>query len=79
MKHARHLLLALAAIAALWGCGQPDNGPPPLVKTQATIDAQIEKIKQDPNMTPQAKEAAIRGIQSSFDAAQKMKGGAGKP
>jgi predicted small lipoprotein YifL len=71
MMNTRHSLAALIALAALLGCGGPDDGPPPLVKTQATVDAQIEKIKQDPNMTPEAKEGAIRAIQSSFDASKR--------
>jgi len=70
----RRLFLASAVVAGLVGCqGEPDNGPPPVVKTQATIDAQIQKIKADPNMSEQAKEGAIRGIQSSFNASQSAK------
>jgi len=66
------ILSAVVVLAVLGGCnGEPDNGPPPLVKTQETINAQIEKIKNDPNMTPQAKEAAARGIQAGFDAAKR--------
>jgi hypothetical protein len=69
---ARHFLPTLALLAPLFGCeGQPDNGPPPVVRTQATVDAQIEKIRQDPNMTPEAKEAAIQGIQRSFESSQR--------
>lgn len=76
------ILIASAAIAALVGCeGQPDNGPPPVVKTQATIDAQIAKIKADPNMSEQAKAGAIRGIQAGFDASKRADGSMrqGKP
>jgi hypothetical protein len=69
----RHLLPALAVLAVLAGCeGQPENGPPPVVKTQAMIDAQAEQIRKDPNMSPQAKEAAIAGIQRSFEASQRQ-------
>ena len=75
MMNVRTTVAALATLAVLVGCeGQPDNGPPPLVKTQETVNAQIEKIKQDPNMTLQAKEAAIQGIQSSFDASKQVSG-----
>jgi len=76
MNNRRSLALPAAFAAllvSLGGCeGQPDNGPPPLVKTQESINAQIEKIKNDPNMSPQAKEAATRGIQSAFDNAQRQ-------
>lgn len=64
---------ALALLAALPGCeGQPDNGPPPVVKTQAMIDAQIQKIQNDPNMSPQAKEAAIQSVQRGFEASKQQ-------
>lgn len=69
---ARHSLPLLVLLAAVFGCeGQPDNGPPPVVKTQATVDAQIEKIRNDPNMPPEAKASAIRIVQSSFEASKK--------
>jgi len=71
-------LVALASLAALPGCeGAPDNGPPPVVPTQESVNATIEKIKADPNMNEQAKAAAIaavqRGLQSSQQAAEQNK------
>lgn len=43
----------------------PDEGTPPVTRTAADFDAQIEKIKADPNMTEQAKQGAIQGIEMS--------------
>jgi hypothetical protein len=71
MMSIRQSVAAVVTLAALVGCGGPDNGPPPLVRTQETVNAQIEKIKQDPNMTPEAKDGAIRAIQSAFEASQR--------
>lgn len=68
---------ALVILAALTGCeSQPDNGPAPVVKTQAMVDAQIAKIRNDPNMAPQAKEAAIQSIQRGFEASKQQEAGA---
>jgi hypothetical protein len=71
MMKARLFFPTFAILAALTGCeGQPDNGPAPIVKTQAMIDAQIQKIQADPNMSPQAKEAAIQSVQRGFEASK---------
>ena len=75
----RPILAVLAVGAALAGCeGQPDNGPPPVKRTQATVDKQIEWIRNNPSMSPQDKEAAIRGIQQSFEASQRAAQSASK-
>ena len=75
----RRILAAFAVLAALTGCeGEPDAGPPPVVRTQEMVDAQIEKIKNDPNMTAQAKEAAIRGMQAGFEAGKRQAESAAK-
>ncbi|MDX2066299.1 MAG: hypothetical protein SFX74_11195 [Fimbriimonadaceae bacterium] len=64
------------ATALLGGCEPPEPagnaGPPP---TAESFDAQITKIKNDPNLNAQQKEQAIKGIEMS----KQMAGAANDP
>lgn len=74
-------LIGLVATALIGCSSEPDPGPGMTKPTAGQIEANIQKIQSDPNMTPQAKEAAIAGIKA---AQAKMEGEsssvpAGKP
>ncbi|RYG36065.1 hypothetical protein EON81_10865 [bacterium] len=63
-------LIGLFAVA-LAGCsGEPDAGPGITTPTADQIEANVKKIEADPNMTPQAKEAAIAAVRSAQEKMQ---------
>lgn len=73
------ILVGLALCAAVIGCGDgmPDN--PPYTKPSAqTFDDQIAKVKADPNMSEQAKQQAIKGIEMARSMSQQGGQKAGK-
>lgn len=73
MKHMNRLaiLIGLALCATLIGCGDgmPDN-PPYTKPTAQTFDDQIAKVNADPNMSEQAKQQAIKGIEMARSMSQ---------
>ncbi len=76
----RTVLISLLALVALVGCGEgPADNPPATVITPEMIDAQIAKVKADPNLSEEAKQGAIRGIEMGRQMSQQGGQGSGKP
>jgi len=78
----KELLLLIGFTAVLVGCGEDTGTPPPPPMSQAQVDANVEKIKNDPNMPPQLKERAMAGVRAAAEmqrqqaeAAKKRKAG----
>jgi|GEM_PF-3043814 len=65
MKRSRAsaLIVAAAAMLAAGGCRKPPSPPPTPAQQQRAYEQQVEKIKNDPNKTPQQKEAELRLLQ----------------
>ena len=74
------MLVTAAVAAVVVGCNPMPGNPaedytPP---SEAGFDQQIEKIKADPNMTEDAKQHAIQGIEMAKRMTQQGGKGAGK-
>jgi hypothetical protein len=75
----RFLLMGLVLLTAggVVGCeGEPDNGEPVPKMSKSSIEGDIAKIEADPNMSQQAKQAAIAALNNSLKMQQD--GGGGK-
>jgi type IV pilus biogenesis protein CpaD/CtpE len=72
MQHFRTFApLILAAVLLLAGCGNKDQGTTQKVSSTQEQDY-IKRIENNPNMSAQAKAAAIRGMQQQQANAQRM-------
>ena len=63
--------LILTAVLLLAGCGNKDQGTTQKVSTTQEQDY-IKRIENNPNMSPQAKAAAIKGMQQQQANAKSM-------
>ena len=73
MKHrTMFLCAALLAISALSvsGCSETKATPGRTVSTKNTEQDEIKRIQNDPRLPPQAKAAAIKGLQDGQKAAK---------
>lgn len=71
MKRNSFLLIIAAVLAiSLIGCGESDLGTTVDNTKVSTPEAEIAKIEANPNMPPQAKEAAIGQIKARAEAAK---------
>ena len=71
MKNHRLLLLALFATTLCGGCAAPEAPVSAAPATVSEIDAQTQKIKDNTNMPPQAKERVLARLQKERDTAAK--------
>ncbi len=73
-------LLAFAVILCTLGsCKREAPAPPPPTpeRVKAGVEATVERIRKDPNMTPQQKEQAIRALYGMAGGIRTQ--GSGKP